>query len=53
MTGSGIGIIVIVIILVPILFQVIIHNIEEKKRFIEIRDCLKAIKDKLKSVEGK
>ncbi len=48
---TGTGIIIIVIILVPILFQIVLQGIESKKRFKEIKDRLKAIEDKLNRTE--
>lgn len=53
MTGPTIGIMIIVVILVPILFQVVTHGVESKKQFKEIKSQLKMIEDKLNRAEEK
>lgn len=47
MSGEGLGIAVIIILLVPILFQIVMHNYKEEKRHEELIKLLKEIKDKL------
>ena len=44
----NIGIVIIVILLVPIFFQVIMLSIKQDKRHKEIQEVLKRIEDKLK-----
>jgi hypothetical protein len=41
------GIIVLIVLLVPVLFQVVMHEIKAKKRNTEVMDRLKKIEDKL------
>ena len=48
MSGEGLGIAFIIILLVPILFQIVIHNYKEEKQHKEIIALLQEIKDKLK-----
>lgn len=43
-----IGITVVIIIVVPILFQVVYHNIQSKKRHEEIKGRLEDIEKELK-----
>jgi len=45
---NSVGITIIVIILVPILFQVIMLSIKQDKRHKEVQEILKRIEDKLK-----
>lgn len=45
---GNIGITIIIIILIPILFQVIMLGIKQDRRHKEIHEILKAIEDKLK-----
>ena len=45
---NGAGITIIVIILVPIAFQVFMLSIKQDKRHKEIQEILKRIEDKLK-----
>jgi hypothetical protein len=47
MEGVGLGITIIVILLVPILYQVVTHGLHEKKRHKEIMETLKKIEEKL------
>lgn len=47
MNGTGIGIIVIVMILVPILFQVVMHNIQMKKYYSRIEERLEKLEKEL------
>ena len=47
------GITILIIILVPIMFQVVILGIVSKKRFNEIKSQLKMIEDKLNRAEEK
>ena len=41
MSGEGLGIAFIIILLVPILFQIVIHNYKEEKRHEELITLLK------------
>jgi hypothetical protein len=43
MTGTNIGIIAILVILVPVLFQVLLQNIKQEKRHREIIELLNRI----------
>ena len=47
MEGTGIGITVIIILLVPIFYQVITHALAEKKRHREIMEALRKIEETL------
>ena len=47
MSGAGVGITIIVIMLVPILFQVVMLSMKQDKRHREIKEILKRIEDKL------
>ena len=48
MTGTSIGITIIVILLVPTLFQVVISSIKQEKRHKEIIERLDKLEEKLK-----
>lgn len=50
MAGTGVGIIVIVIILVPILFQVVMHNIQMKKYYNRIEERLVRLESELEKL---
>lgn len=50
MSNVGIGIIVILIILVPVFFQLIILNIVSKKRYEDLKDHLEKIENELKLI---
>jgi len=48
MSGEGLGIAIIIILLTPILFQIVMHNYKEEKRHKEIIKLLQEIKNMLK-----
>jgi preprotein translocase subunit YajC len=45
---GNVGITIIIIILIPILFQIIILSIKQNRRHKEIQEILKRIEEKLK-----
>ena len=49
MSGISIGISFIIIILVPVLFQVVVQGIRSKKDFIELKARLKKLEEKIES----
>ena len=53
LASTSAGIAFLIILLVMVFFQVIIHNVQEKKRYKETQDRLKAIEDKMNRTEEK
>jgi hypothetical protein len=51
MTGANIGIVLIIILIVPVLFQLVMHENRAKKHFREILHRLELLEEKLNRAE--
>ena len=52
LTSTGIGIVIIVIIQVPILFQVVMHNIQMKKYYNKMNERIRGLEDKIEKLSS-